>query len=68
MMLFDLAPIAAVSLDMTAALAPLLYGLCGLVGVSALGIMISALLPRLTWERRTTEAVPTFFTPAHRAR
>jgi hypothetical protein len=62
-----LTPLAAASLDMTAALAPLLYGLVGLVGVSALGILVSALLPRFTWERRTREAVPPVFTPAHKA-
>jgi hypothetical protein len=67
MMFVTIAPIAAASLDMTAALAPLLYGLCGAVGVSALGILLSALGPRLSWQRRTREPVPTLLTPAHRA-
>ena len=39
---FDIFPIAAASLDMTADLAPLLSGLCGLLGLSAIGIVVSA--------------------------
>ena len=39
---FDIFPVAAASLDMTADLAPLLSGLCGLLGLSAAGIAASA--------------------------
>jgi|GEM_PF-3770276 len=54
---FDIFPIAAASLDMTADLAPLLSGLCGLLGLSAAGIVVSAVsLWRLT--PRRTAAIP----------
>ena len=45
-------PIASASLDMTAELAPLLYGLCFLVALSAAGIVVSVLRPWLQRERR----------------
>ncbi|MGE0825958.1 MAG: hypothetical protein AB7G75_22405 [Candidatus Binatia bacterium] len=55
----DLYPIAAASLDMTAELAPLLYGLCFLVVLSAAGIAFSALRPWLQHERRLATASAT---------
>lgn len=55
---FDIFPIAAVSLDMTADLAPLLSGLYSLLGLSAVGIALSAVSSWLLSPRRTV-AVPT---------
>ena len=55
---FDMFPIAAASLDMTADFAPLLSGLGGLLGLSALGIVMSAVSFWLINPRRTT-ASPT---------
>jgi hypothetical protein len=66
MTLLLIAPIAAVSLDMTAALAPLLYGLMGLVGLSALGIVLSCVAPQLSWPRRTVQPWPGLLRPAHK--
>jgi hypothetical protein len=67
MSFLSLTPIATASLDMTAALAPLLYGLCGLVGISALGIVLSSVVPRLSWQQRTTQPVPGFLRPTPKA-
>lgn len=53
----DLSPIAAASLDMTAGFAPLLFGLQGLLGLSAAGIVLSAVLPWMRQKRRTTAAI-----------
>ena len=50
---FDMFPIAAASLDMTADLAPLLSGLYGLLGLSAAGIVASAVSVWLFNPRRT---------------
>jgi hypothetical protein len=62
-----LAPLAAASLEMTADFAPLLYGLCGLVIMSALGILLSALGPRLRRRRRAPHPSD-FLAPAPEAR
>jgi len=50
---FDIFPIAAASLDMTADLAPLFSGLGGLLGLSAAGIATSALSFWILNPRRT---------------
>ena len=55
---FDIFPIAAASLDMTADFAPLLSGLCGLLGLSAVGIAASAVSFWILNLRRTA-ASPT---------
>ena len=55
---FDIFPIAAASLDMTADLAPLLSGLCGLLGLSAAGIAASAVAFWILSQRQTA-AIPT---------
>ena len=53
----DFFPSAAASLDMTADFAPLLFGLVGLLGLSAAGIVLSAVLPWMRQKRRTTAAL-----------
>lgn len=53
---FELFPVAAASLDMTADFAPLLFGLSGLVGLSAAGIALTAVLPRVRQAWRTGAA------------
>lgn len=55
---FDLFPLAAASLDMTADFAPLLSGLYGLLGLSAAGIVASAVSFWIRNSRRTA-ASPT---------
>jgi hypothetical protein len=55
---FDMFPVAAASLDMTAALAPLLLGLCGLVGLSAVGIVVSARAAWIVNPRQTAARPP----------
>jgi len=52
----DFFPSAAASLDMTADFAPLLFGLLGLLSVSAAGIVLSAVLPWMQQKRRTAAA------------
>jgi hypothetical protein len=55
---FDIFPIAAASLDMTADLAPLLSGLCGLLGLSAAGIVVSAVAVWILNPQRTAASPP----------
>jgi hypothetical protein len=50
---FDIFPVAAASLDMTADFAPLLSGLGSLLGLSAVGIVVSAVSFWLLNSRRT---------------
>ena len=50
---FDIFPVAAASLDMTADFAPLLSGLYGLLGLSAGAIVVSAVSFWLLNSRRT---------------
>ncbi len=57
---FDPFPVAAASLDMTAYLAPLFSGLFGIVGLSTVGVVLSAILPRVHQKRRATVTVPQF--------
>lgn len=53
----NLFPMAAASLDMTADFAPLLFGLLGLFGLSAVGIVLSAVPPWVRQKRRTATAL-----------
>jgi len=59
-------PLAAASLEMTADFAPLLYGLCGMVVVSAVGILMSVLGSRLRWTRRAPHS-PDLLAPTPKA-